>query len=93
MVDRNENLLRCIVEDNGVGINKGREKQASQVGFQKHRSRGMEITEERLKLLHELQDSRDLNFIQITDLSEIGYTNTSGTRVEVILPLLSDPIN
>jgi sensor histidine kinase YesM len=27
MVDRDDNLIRCIVEDNGVGINKGREKQ------------------------------------------------------------------
>ena len=93
MIDRDENMIRCIVEDNGVGINKGREKQASQVGFQKHRSRGMEITEERLKLLHELQDTKDINFIQITDMTELGYTNASGTRVEVILPLLPDPIN
>jgi hypothetical protein len=53
----------------------------------------MEITEERLKLLHELQDSKDINFIQITDMTEFGYTNASGTRVEVILPLLPDTIN
>jgi hypothetical protein len=53
----------------------------------------MEITEERLKLLHELQNSREHNFIQITDMTEISYSNTSGTRVEVILPILPDPIN
>ena len=54
LVEDDETLLRCIIEDDGVGYNKGRAKQAAQQGFETHRSRGMEITTERLNLLHEL---------------------------------------
>lgn len=86
-----ENLLRCTIEDDGVGINKGREKQAAQAGagFQKHRSRGMEITHERLLLLHQIQERSGDNFIHIHDLADITNGNRSGTRVEVLLPILN----
>lgn len=89
IVPDDENLLRCIIEDDGVGFKKGQEKQAGQLGFQKHRSRGMEITKERLNLLHELQHREGDNFIQITDFSDIAQHRT-GTRVEVLLPLLEE---
>jgi tetratricopeptide (TPR) repeat protein len=86
-----ENLLRCTIEDDGVGINKGREKQAAQAGagFQKHRSRGMEITNERLMLLHQIQQRPGDNFIQIYDLADLTNGNRSGTKVEVLLPILN----
>ncbi|MBL7810316.1 MAG: histidine kinase [Saprospiraceae bacterium] len=86
-----DNLLRCTIEDDGVGINKGREKQAAQAGagFQKHRSRGMEITHERLLLLHQIQERSGDNFIHIYDLADITNGNRSGTRVEVLLPILN----
>ncbi len=86
-----EYLLRCIIEDDGVGINKGREKAAAQAGagFQKHRSRGMEITHERLLLLHQIQKRDGDNFIQIYDLADLTNGQRSGTRVEVLLPILN----
>lgn len=90
LVDTDETVLRCIIEDDGVGFNKGREKQAAQMGFQKHRSRGMEITKERLNLLHELQHRDGENYIQINDLSDLTQGHRSGTKVEVLLPLLED---
>jgi tetratricopeptide (TPR) repeat protein len=83
-----ENILRCIIEDDGVGINKGREKQANRPEFQKHRSRGMDITNERILLLHQLQKRQGDQFIQISDLSDLSYGQRSGTRVEVLLPIL-----
>ncbi|HAD14318.1 MAG TPA: hypothetical protein DCF33_18000 [Saprospirales bacterium] len=91
VMPEDENLLRCTIEDDGVGINKGREKQAAQAGagFQKHRSRGMEITNERLMLLHQIQQRPGDNFIQIYDLADITNGTRSGTRVEVLLPILN----
>lgn len=90
LVEEDETLLRCIIEDDGVGLNKGREKQAAQMGFQKHRSRGMEITKERLNLLHELQGRDGENYIQINDLLDITQGSRTGTRVEVLLPLMEE---
>ena len=85
-----ENLIRCIIEDDGVGINKGREKQINQPGFQKHRSRGMDITQERLLLLHQIQKSTRDSFIEITDIGETSGGQRSGTRVEVLLPIMNE---
>ncbi|MBP6812679.1 MAG: histidine kinase, partial [Saprospiraceae bacterium] len=86
-----EYLLRCTIEDDGVGFNKGQEKAAAQAGagFQKHRSRGMEITHERLLLLHQIQKRPGDSFIKIQDLSDITNGQRSGTRVEVLLPILN----
>lgn len=85
-----DNMVRCIIEDDGVGINKGREKQINQPGFQKHRSRGMDITKERLLLLHQIQKSTRENFIEITDLGEMTGGQRTGTRVEVLLPIMNE---
>ncbi|MCB9344327.1 MAG: histidine kinase [Lewinellaceae bacterium] len=88
LLEDDERLLKCVIEDDGVGFNKGREKQAAQMSFQKHRSRGMEITTERLNLLHELQGNEGENFIQIADISDLTNGKNTGTRVIVMLPLL-----
>jgi two-component system, LytTR family, sensor kinase len=84
-LSEDENMLWCIIEDDGVGFNKGREKQANHSAeHQSHRSRGMEITRERLGLLH--GDTLG-KYVHIADISEIDPSRT-GTRVEVQMPLL-----
>lgn len=85
-----DNTLRCIIEDDGVGYNKGREKQSELPDFQKHRSKGMEITRDRLHLLHQLNSKASGEFIHITDLGELTNGQRSGTRVEVLLPILEE---
>jgi two-component system, LytTR family, sensor kinase len=83
-----EKSLLCIVEDDGVGINKGREKQAQhKQEHQTHRSRGLDITRERLGLLH---GSTSGNFVKINDLSDLTQGQQTGTRVEILLPLLDE---
>jgi two-component system LytT family sensor kinase len=83
-----EKSLICIIEDDGVGINKGKEKQLSHNSeHQTHRSRGMEITRERLGLLHNNPHGQ---FVIMIDRSEIPPFDKTGTRVEVILPLLNE---
>jgi two-component system, LytTR family, sensor kinase len=81
-----EKSLLCIVEDDGVGINQGREKQAKHSQeHQTHRSRGMDITRERLGLLH---GNAGGSFVKINDLADLTHGERNGTRVEVLLPLL-----
>jgi hypothetical protein len=50
----------------------------------------MEITTERLSLLHELQHHVGVNFLQINDLADLTLGSRSGTRVEVLLPLMEE---
>lgn len=87
-LSENGHTLRCIIEDDGVGYNKGREKQKEGAAFQTHRSRGMDITRERLTLLHQLQKHEPGDFIRIHDLGDLTHGERSGTRVEVLLPAL-----
>lgn len=90
LIGEEEELLLCVIEDDGVGYNKGREKHNEQADFQSHRSRGMEITRERLTLLHQLRNRGSDDLIKIQDLGDLKGENRSGTRVEVLLPVV-DP--
>lgn len=83
-----ERTLLCVIEDDGVGYNKGKEKQNAQPAYQSHRSRGMEITRERLSLLHQLRKNPGAQFVKIIDLGEKSGGHKTGTRVEVLLPVL-----
>ena len=85
-----EGTLLCTIEDDGVGYLAGRAKQSDQMAFQKHRSRGMDITHERLALLHQLQRKREGQFVVITDVGEQSGSTRTGTRVEVILPIMEE---
>ncbi|MCB0534260.1 MAG: histidine kinase [Lewinellaceae bacterium] len=87
-LSEDERMLLCIIEDDGVGYNKGKEKQSAQPAFQSHRSRGMEITRERLNLLHKLRKNQGTQFVKITDLGDKTNGARSGTQVEVLLPVL-----
>ncbi len=87
-LSEDERMLLCVIEDDGVGYNKGKEKQNNQAGYQSHRSRGMEITRERLSLLHQLRKNPGSQFVKIVDLGEKSEGARSGTRVEVLLPVL-----
>lgn len=80
-ISENNDLLRCVIEDNGVGREKALELQEKTV--MKHQSMGLQITEERLRLLNsrELQD-----LISITDLKD-SVNRALGTRVDISIPL------
>jgi len=76
------NQLICIIEDNGVGRTKAELlKQQQSV---KHHSMGMKVTEDRLRILNQLNLERPS--VNITDL----FTETNepcGTRVEIVIPV------
>jgi two-component system, LytTR family, sensor kinase len=85
-----ETSVLCIIEDDGIGYNKGKEKLSFAPEFQTHRSRGMEITGERLHLLHQLHRKTSGQFVVIHDLSDLTQGKQTGTRVEVLLPILEE---
>ena len=79
-----EFLLRCIVEDNGVG-----RKQAAEIEGNRpfgRPSKGISITETRLKLIG--TKNIQSNPIIYTDLYDQNGT-PEGTRVEILIPILN----
>lgn len=88
-LNADKKTILCTIEDNGIGYNRSRARQSEAPEYQQHRSRGMDITRERLLLLHQLQQTGSAEpFIRIIDLAERTSGQKSGTRVEVTLPVL-----
>lgn len=73
--------LKCIVQDDGIGRRAALKLRAADA--RPHESKGMKLTTDRIKLLH--QDYLKDNMINIIDLVE-SNGEPAGTRVEVILP-------
>ncbi len=77
------NLLICTITDNGIGRDKSSLIKHTMPG-KKHKSLGMKITQDRLKILNEINGS-DLN-VNIIDLKD-NNSNDCGTKVEIFVPL------
>jgi len=73
-IKKEEDMLDCIVEDNG----KGMKNAAAQENISGKKSFGMKITEERIDIINKLKKSK--GGIELSDLAE-------GFRVKVRLPL------
>ena len=79
-----ELLLRCIVEDNGVGRQHAAEIEGTNP-FSRS-SKGISITETRLRLID--KKSIDINPVTYTDLYDLnGFSE--GTRVEILIPIMN----
>ncbi|MDD5571362.1 MAG: two-component regulator propeller domain-containing protein [Bacteroidales bacterium] len=76
-----ENLILCIVEDNGVGRQKA--MQIKKESGLKRESKGMLITKERLEVLN--KQSKEPVSVNITDLYDEN-NNPTGTKVTINLP-------
>lgn len=77
-------MITCIVEDNGVG--RDLNKQVSEPMVIKKKSLGMKITEQRLKIYSSYKNVKA--WFQIVDLFNPEQKPT-GTRVELYLPLFA----
>lgn len=77
---KDQNVLQCIIKDNGVG----REKTRKSTTLNKKDSLGTKITEERISLLKEVEN-RDYS-VHITDLY-IESGEPAGTQVTIDIPL------
>ena len=77
------NFLICTITDNGIGRERSAEIKRT-MPYAKHKSLGMKITEDRLKLLNEINSSK-LSVI-ISDLKDTS-NRSLGTQVELFVPL------
>tara|TARA_B100000809_G_scaffold266929_1_gene333162 strand:+ start:4543 stop:6690 length:2148 start_codon:yes stop_codon:yes gene_type:complete len=75
-----ENILKCTIEDDGVGREKTMNMKKDQL---KKKSLGMSITKERLEIINSLKNSK-LN-INIIDLTK--NEAPAGTKIELFIPL------
>lgn len=81
-----DDTILCIVEDNGIGRERARHLQMQDPQFQNHRSKGTNITEKRLQILHNAKDSEV--FVDTIDLKHPSTGEASGTRVEIKIPIV-----
>ncbi len=80
-IKEDKGVLKCVIEDNGVGREKAISLTKSKV--LKKNSLGLKITEDRLKLLSR---ERLKELIRITDLKD-SMNRALGTRVDVYIPI------
>lgn len=74
-------ILKCIIEDNGVGRKKAVElKEPQKVKYQ---SKGMDLSHERLQTLNILKEAEMK--VEVTDLEHNG--ESIGTRITVFIPV------
>jgi len=77
-----DNILKCIIEDNGIGREKSRELHKGNKGYQ---SKGTFITNERLSLLNQTKPRKGYK-VETNDLYD-KYNLVCGTRVEIYIPI------
>lgn len=82
---QSENKLVCTIDDNGVGRNYIKAKKEDIMKI-KGKSFGIEITKERIANLKKTQDL-DVSFLIIDKVDE--NSASTGTRIEIILPLIN----
>ncbi len=81
-IRKESNKLICTIEDNGIGRSKAATLKQQQMI--KHQSMGMKVTEDRLKILNEL--NLKTPSVTIVDLFNNDH-QPSGTRAEIVIPV------
>ena len=78
-------FIQCVVEDNGIGRQKAKEMKITTGQDKKHTSKGIQVSEERLR---SMQCNGTSGSIEIKDLMD-GSDKPSGTRIEIYFPTKS----
>jgi two-component system, LytTR family, sensor kinase len=81
-----DDSIMCIIEDNGIGRVRAKEFQDRDNYHLRHKSRGVNITERRLEILHSTR--KDTFSTQTIDLYDPLTNEAIGTRVEVQIPIV-----
>jgi len=83
-IKNEEHFIVCTITDNGIGRKRAAEIKRTMPGS-KHKSLGMKITEERLRILNEISQSK--HSVKIIDLVNADGS-AAGTTVELFVPIL-----
>ncbi len=81
-----DDIIMCIVEDNGIGRKKARQLRMQDPEFQNYRSKGTAITEERLRILHNSKSQGV--YVETIDLHDQETGEALGTKVEIKIPIV-----
>ncbi len=81
-----DEFIKCTIEDNGIGRKKAAEMKMATGQDKKHTSKGIAVSQERLKAMRTL-NGRD-GSVRIIDLEGVNG-HSSGTRVEINFPVTS----
>lgn len=85
MSQQNDKLL-IIIEDNGIGIKKSEEQQTNYIHT--HKSRGMQIVNERISTLQQSENRKiEIKIIDKQTDNDIRNSASSGTRIEIVITL------
>jgi putative methionine-R-sulfoxide reductase with GAF domain/anti-sigma regulatory factor (Ser/Thr protein kinase) len=79
-----DDVIQCIVEDNGIGRQKAKEMKISTGQDKKHTSKGIEVSLERLKAMQ--KNGGPPGTMMIHDLVD-EHGHPRGTRIEINLPI------
>ena len=79
-----EQVLKCVIEDNGIGREKAMEYRSKSASTRK--SLGMKLTQDRINILSQVSSTEAS--VQIVDLSD-EEGNPTGTRVTMYIPVLT----
>jgi LytS/YehU family sensor histidine kinase len=79
-LEKQEETILCIIEDDGIGRKKSMEYKGYQV--HSHKSRGMSITQERLDILNST-----LNKNIHVEIIDLHINNEQGTRIKLVIPM------
>jgi len=82
-ISRKDNLLYCVIEDNGIGREKAQAIAAKKTTLRK-KSMGMAITQDRMKIMSQLYNFN--TEVKVTDLYKKNG-EAKGTRVELFIPI------
>ncbi len=83
VLEKMNGSLRCVVEDDGIGINKSKELKKNK--NQNHTSSGMRLTKERLSIIN-IGKSND-SYISVVDRSQ-EEPDMTGTKVTINIPMV-----
>lgn len=81
-IKQENDWLKCIIEDNGIGREKALELKEKKLV--RHKSMGMKVTKERLRLVSKPEIAEKL--ITITDLKD-KLDHALGTRIDILIPI------
>lgn len=83
LIDKKDDLLKCLIDDNGIGRKKS--MKLKEQSLKPHQSVGMSITKERLDILNSVQNSK--LSVNIIDKVNAETNEPEGTQVEIFIPL------
>ena len=85
---KEDSYMKVVIEDNGIGIEKSRKEKEKHTHSKSHKSSGLDISKERIALLHKVKNEKAQ--VEIIDLSLIPNSHKTGTKVTFYLPLVNE---